>query len=51
MTDTLTPRALPSGRKKSRDKIRIKMIIIFPANRSFMHFIGFKVKGSEPFEN
>lgn len=37
--------------EKSRDKTRIKTTIIFPVNKSFMHFLVFKMKGVEPFEN
>lgn len=37
--------------EKRRDKTRIEMTIIFLASEPFMHFIGFKVKGLEPFEN
>ena len=48
---SLIPRASPSGRKKCRGKTRVEVTIIFPASRSFLHFINFKVKGPELFEN
>ena len=48
---SLIPRASPSGKKKSGGKTRVEVTIIFPASRSFLHFINFKVKGPELFEN